>query len=132
MTPRSSTRLKIWLVLLCVFGLGCVTGAFFDSAYRLQAGGRRHEGSRAVRGEERMFEGMKRDLGLSEQQEKEIRVILDETRNGFRSLRAEVRPRYDELRRNSRTRIRALLTPEQQQRFDAKTAEMDARRERDK
>ena len=28
MTPRGSTRLKIWLVLVGVFALGCMTGAF--------------------------------------------------------------------------------------------------------
>jgi Spy/CpxP family protein refolding chaperone len=132
MTPRGATRLKIWLVLLGVFALGCVTGGFLDSAYRLNAFG----GERGGRGggrdrEERMFEGMKRDLNLTEQQATEIRAVLEETRNGFRSLRSEVRPRYDALRQNSRARIRALLTPEQQQRFDAKTAEMDARRDRD-
>jgi Spy/CpxP family protein refolding chaperone len=132
MTPRGLTRLKIWLVLLGVFALGCVTGGFLDSAYRLKAGA----GERGGRGggrdrEEKMFEGMKRDLNLSEQQETEIRAVLEETRNGFRALRSEVRPRYDALRQNSRARIRALLTPEQQQRFDARNAEMDARRDRD-
>ncbi|MCA1634279.1 MAG: hypothetical protein LC802_11445 [Acidobacteria bacterium] len=131
MTTRGSTRLKIWLVLVGVFALGCVTGAFFDSAYRLNAGGRAQHEQRGHRGRDEMFERMKRDLGLSDQQATEIRAILDETRNGFRSLRTEVRPRYDALRQNSRTRIRALLTPEQQQRFDQKTAEMDARRDRD-
>ncbi len=130
MNTRGATRLKIWLVLLGVFALGCLTGGLLDSAYRLKAADGQHGGRGGGRArEEKMFEGMKRDLNLSEQQATEIRAILDETRNGFRSLRAEVRPRYDALRQNSRARIRALLTPEQQQRFDAKTAEMDARRD---
>ena len=134
MTPRGVTRLKIWLVLLGVFALGCLTGGFLDSAYRLKAGAdeRRHErgGGRGNRDEKR-FERMKRDLNLTEQQATEIRAILEETRGGFRALRDEVRPRYDALRQNSRARIRALLTPEQQQRFDARNAELDARHERD-
>ncbi len=132
MTPRGVTRLKIWLVLLGVFVLGSLTGAFLDSAYRLKAGAgeRNTRGGGRDRGE-KMFEGMKRDLNLNAQQETEIRAVLEETRAGFRSLRSEVRPRYDALRQNSRARIRALLTPEQQQRFDAKTAEIDARRDRD-
>ncbi|HVF57735.1 MAG TPA: hypothetical protein VM934_16400, partial [Pyrinomonadaceae bacterium] len=58
----------------------------------------------------------------------EIRAILEQTHNEYRALRTEARPRYDAIRQNSRTRIRALLTPEQQQRFDAKVAERDARR----
>lgn len=135
MTPRGVTRLKIWLVLLGVFTLGCLTGGFLDSAYRLTAGADgRHGGERGGgRGDrdEKRFERMKHDLNLTEQQATEIRAILEETRGGFRALRAEVRPRYDALRQNSRARIRALLTPEQQQRFDAKNAEMDARHERD-
>jgi Spy/CpxP family protein refolding chaperone len=131
MTPRGATRLKISLVLLGVFALGCLTGGLLDSAYRLKAAHGQHGGRGGGRDrEEKMFEGMKHDLNLSEQQATEIRAILDETRNGFRSLRTEVRPRYDALRQNSRARIRALLTPEQQQRFDAKTAEIDARRGR--
>jgi Spy/CpxP family protein refolding chaperone len=123
MTPRSKTQLKIWLTVLGVFVLGCVTGAALDSAYRLRAG----QEARGRRDKEDGFERMKRDLSLNDQQATEIRAILDQTRNDYRALRTEVRPRYDALRQNARTRIRALLTPEQQQRFDAKAAERDAR-----
>ncbi|HYY57615.1 MAG TPA: hypothetical protein VE842_09810 [Pyrinomonadaceae bacterium] len=133
MTARatSRTRLKIWLVVVGVFALGCLTGALLDGAYRLQASSGERPEARGKRGKEDVFESMKRDLNLNEQQATEIRVILDQTRNEYRALRAEVRPRYDALRQNSRTRIRALLTPEQQKLFDAKVAERDARRSED-
>lgn len=129
MTPRGKTLLKVWLMVLGVFALGCLTGASLDSVYRIrarnnerqEAGGRRDK-------QQKVFESMKRDLNLSEQQATEIRAILEQTRNEYRALRAEVRPRYDQVRQNGRTRIRALLTPEQQQRFDAKVAERDAKR----
>lgn len=126
MTPRGVTRLKIWLVVVGVFLLGCVTGASLDSLYRLRASGDgRHErGGR--RGD--VFEKMKKDLNLTEQQGTEIRAIIDQSREEFRSLRNEVSPRYDEVRARARARIRALLNPEQQQRFDAENAERDARR----
>jgi Spy/CpxP family protein refolding chaperone len=132
MTPtlaRGTNRLKILLVLLVVFILGGVTGASLDSLYRLR--GRQQNGhqdrDRRGGGRNDMFERMRRDLNLSEQQATEIRAILDQTRNDYRALRAEVRPRYDTVRQNARTRIRALLTPEQQKLFDAKNAERDAR-----
>lgn len=131
MTPRGLTRLKIWLVVLGVFVLGGVTGAALDSVYRLKGGGERHERRGGGRDKEKLFEGMKRDLNLTDQQAEEIRTILEQTRNEYRALREECRPRYDAARQNARTRIRALLTPEQQQRFDAKEAERDARRDRD-
>jgi Spy/CpxP family protein refolding chaperone len=131
MTPRGITRFKIWLVVVGVFVLGCLTGAFLDSAYRLQARDKERQGMRDrndKQGKEEAFETMKRDLNLNEQQASEIKAILDQTRNEYRALRTEVRPRYDMLRQNARTRIRALLTPEQQQRFDVEVAKRDARR----
>jgi Spy/CpxP family protein refolding chaperone len=131
MTPRGKTRLKIWLVVVGVFALGCVTGTFLDSAYRLRARSAERQEGRNQRGKDKAFEEMKRDLNLNEQQATEIRAILDQTRNDYRSLRTEVRPRYDALRQNARTRIRALLTPEQQQRFDVEVAKRDARRNDD-
>lgn len=131
MTPRGKTVLKVWLMVLVVFVLGCLTGASLDSAYRLRARNNEPQERGGGRDKKDVFEKMKRDLELSEQQATEIRAILDQTRNEYRSLRAEVRPRYDALRQNSRSRIRALLTPEQQQRFDARVAERDAKRDTD-
>ena len=129
-TPRGTTRLKILLVLLGVFALGGVTGALLDSVYRLRGDHEKRQGrGGGRRGEKDIFENMRRDLNLTEQQATEIRAILDQTRNDYRALRTEVRPRYDAVRQNARTRIRALLTPEHQKLFDAKAAERDARRD---
>ncbi len=124
---RNITRLKLWLAVGAVFALGCVTGALLDSAYRLRVDAARNE-ARGKRGPEHMFEKMRDDLQLDERQAAEVRRILEETRNEYRALRGEARPRFDAIRQSARTRIRALLTPAQQQRFDARVAEMDARR----
>ena len=128
MTPRGKTRLKIWLVVLGVFILGSVTGAALDSLYRMKASGDRTHDRGGRRDKKDMFDEMKRDLSLSDQQATEIRAILDQTRDEYRKLRTEVRPRYDAIRQQGRTRIRGLLNAEQQQKFDAKVAEHDARR----
>jgi Spy/CpxP family protein refolding chaperone len=130
MTPRGSTRLKIWLVLAGVFLLGGVTGAALDSMYRLRAGGSERAVERTRRGD--LFEKMKSDLNLTDQQATAVRAIIDQSREEFRALRNEVSPRYDAVRQNASSRIRALLNAEQQQRFDAKMAERDARREEGK
>jgi Spy/CpxP family protein refolding chaperone len=129
MTPRGKTLFKVWMMVLGVFALGCLTGASLDSAYRIRARNNERQEKRGGRDKQGVFESMKRDLNLSEQQATEIRAILDNARNEYRTLRTEVRPRYEGVRQNARTRIRALLTPEQQQRFDAKVAERDAKRD---
>ena len=126
---RGSATLKLWLAVAVVFALGCATGAFLDSAYRLRAGGARGEQRGGRRNPEHMFEKMRQDLDLDERQAAEVHKILEETRNEYRSLRSEARPRFDAIRQSARTRIRALLTPEQQRRFDARVAEKDRRRE---
>ena len=126
---KGIATLKLWLAVAVVFALGCATGAFLDSAYRLRAGAARNESRGGKRNPEHMFEKMPSELNLDERQSAEVRRILDETRNEYRALRSEARPRFDAIRQSARTRIRALLTPEQQQRFDARVAEMDKRRE---
>jgi len=131
MTPRGVTRLKMWLVVVGVFVLGCVTGASLDSLYRLRASGDARP-ERGRRDREEVFEKMKRDLNLTDQQGTEIRAIIEQSREEYRALRSEASPRFEAVRQNARARIRALLNPEQQQRFDARNAERDARREEGK
>lgn len=129
MTPRTKTRIKIWVVVVGVFLLGCVTGVSLDSLYRLKTRGVDRQWGPGRRGTDEALNRMKRDLKLNDQQTTDIKVILDQTGNDYRALRTEVRPRYDAIRQNARTRIRALLTPEQQKLFDEKAAERDARRD---
>lgn len=124
MTLPGQTRLKVWLVLVVVFVLGSITGAALTGLYRSRAGADRPEKAMHER-----FERMRRELNLTDEQTKSVSTILDETRNEYRSLRAELRPRFEEPRQKARAKIRALLTPEQQQKFDALVAQQDAQRD---
>ena len=120
MTVTGRTRLKIWLVLVVVFVLGGVTGSALTGLLRSRASSNR-AGSR-----EQRFEKMRQDLNLDDKQTTAVRAILDETRNDYRALRTELRPRFEEPRLKARARIRALLNPDQQQKFDALAAQQDA------
>jgi Spy/CpxP family protein refolding chaperone len=118
--------LKIWFVLLVVFVLGSVTGAALTGLYRSRAGGGAEARERAMH---ERFEKMRTELSLTDQQTTSVRTILDETRNEYRAVRNELRPRFEAPRLKARERIRALLTPEQQQKFDALVAQQDAQRD---
>jgi Spy/CpxP family protein refolding chaperone len=118
------TTLKIWLVLLVVFVLGCVTGGALTGLYRWRAGADRPE-AREKAMQER-FEKMRRELSLTDQQTTAVRTILDDTRAEYKTLRTELRPRFEEPRMKARAKIRALLTTEQQQKFDAMVTQQDA------
>src|SRR6266576_1829514 len=130
MTSQGRTTLKIWLVLLAVFVLGSVTGAALTGLYRSRAAGGGAEARERAMHER--FEKMRTELNLTDQQTASVRTILDETRNEYRALRTELRPRFEEPRLTARARIRALLTPEQQPRFDGMLAQQDAQRDEQK
>ena len=128
MTPQSRARLKMWLVLCSVFGLGAMTGGALDRVHCL----RQHQGQHEVRGRrergaERFFQALQGELALSEEQSSAVRRIIDKTRAEYRALREEVRPRYEAVRQRERAAIRALLTEDQQHRFDQLTERFDAR-----
>ncbi len=129
MIDKAKSRLKTWVVLVVVFVLGCVTGVGIGGVYRSNTSASLRDSRKHDR--EAMFEKMRRDLNLTEEQSKEMRKVLDETGNEFRALRSELRPKYEELRMKTRGRMRALLTAEQQQEFDALITEIDARRQKD-
>ncbi|HEX6190432.1 MAG TPA: hypothetical protein VFZ40_20430 [Pyrinomonadaceae bacterium] len=124
MTLTGRTTLKIWLVLVAVFLLGSVTGAALTGLYRSRASAGRNGRDRGKH--EQRFEKMRQELNLTEQQASDVRTILDQTRNDYRALREELRPRFEEPRLRARTKIRALLNVEQQKKFDALAAQQDA------
>jgi Spy/CpxP family protein refolding chaperone len=124
MTLTGRTTLKIWLVLVAVFLLGSVTGAALTGLYHSRASTGRNGRDRGKH--EQRFEKMRQDLNLTDQQANDVRTILDQTRNEYRVLREELRPRFEEPRLRARTKIRALLNGEQQKKFDALVAQQDA------
>jgi len=125
MTGKGNAKFKIWLVLAVVFALGTVTGAALGGLYHSRAGGRGRGGDGR---DARQFDKMRNELGLSDEQATRVRAILDETRNEYRALRTELRPRFEEPRLRARAKIREVLSEEQRQKFDAQTAERDAKR----
>lgn len=131
MTPQSITRFKVWLALLGVFALGSMTGGALDRAHWLrQHRGQNDERGRREGGADRFFQKLQSELALTEEQSNAVRGIIDKTRNEYRELRDEVRPRYDAIRQRERTAIRFLLAEDQQQRFDQMTEQFDAKRRR--
>ncbi|MCI0487679.1 MAG: hypothetical protein L0229_13890 [Blastocatellia bacterium] len=124
MNKQTGMWVKVWGALLLVFALGCVTGAALNGIYRSQSAASQ---PLSIREGEAYFETLQRDLDLTSEQATTVRAILDETRNEYKMVCAEVRPRYDSLRTRARIRMRAVLTPDQQQRFNAIVTQEDCK-----
>ena len=126
MTPQGKARFKIWLALLGVFALGAMTGGALDRVHCLRSHHGERGGTRG--GGDGFFQALQSELALTDEQSYVVRGIIDKTHTEYRALRDEVRPRYDAVRQRERAAIRAMLTEEQQQKFDQMTARFDAKR----
>ena len=67
---------------------------------------------------EKMLERFNSELRLTPEQREQVKVLLDAKRQKMEALKNEARPRREEIRQATRTEIRKLLSPEQQQKFD--------------
>jgi Spy/CpxP family protein refolding chaperone len=76
------------------------------------------------------MEWLTNELKLSAEQQQQLGPILDETATSYEAIRERVRPEYDQVRQQSRDRIRAILTPEQKARFEELVRQMDEERAR--
>jgi len=76
----------------------------------------REEGARVNQFADRMIERLKKEVGITEQQEKSIRAIMQDA-NPMRAAGDNGTPMLQRFQQ-TRDRIRNLLTPEQQEKFD--------------
>ena len=125
MTPR----LKGALLLVLAFLLGVASGALGLGVYQARTGwmGARRDPARF---QQFMLTRLTRELDLRDDQRQQVEAILRESGQEFARLREEIRPRSREICSRTRGRIRALLDPGQQERFEALTQEWERQAER--
>jgi hypothetical protein len=125
---QTNAQLKVWGAFILVFALGSVTGASLDGMYRLRATNAAPTAPVvSLRDTDNYFETLKRELTLSADQATAIRAVLDHTRDEYKAVCADVRPRYDTVRERARTQMREMLTADQQPRFDSIITAEDCR-----
>ena len=66
-----------------------------------------------------MLEHLTKTFNLTPDQTAKIQPILDQAKPQIMAIRQDARQKIKAIRDNARTQIRAVLTPEQQQKFDA-------------
>ena len=113
-----SSRTKAVLLAVAILAAGFVCGAVADRWVLLRGGplvGPRPGGPLR---EGRFVGRFARHLDLTEEQQQKIRSILDEGRESTRAMQTDVRTRMEEVRRETHSRIREMLTDEQREKFD--------------
>ncbi|MBI2081016.1 MAG: hypothetical protein HYT86_04705 [candidate division NC10 bacterium] len=123
-------RLKGPGVLLALYVLGIATGALGFTLYRTYAAPDSPGGWRGRFDRERYVGRLTQALQLQEGQRQQLDQILDDARGEFGKLRQTIDPQVQAIKERTRARIRQMLAPDQQQRFEAFVKEWEAERQR--
>lgn len=75
----------------------------------------------------RMLAMLERRLDLTPEQREQVVAIHEESRRASHEIRRELRPQLERQMEETREKIRAILTPEQQARFDELHEELKSR-----
>ncbi|MFL6591017.1 MAG: Spy/CpxP family protein refolding chaperone [Chthoniobacterales bacterium] len=65
------------------------------------------------------FEHLSKELNLTDEQKTKVQPIIDQTKPQMKAIHEEAMQKMHALMENTGAQIRPLLTPEQQQKFDA-------------
>ena len=121
-------KATLWLAVVFVLGaaLGGILGyAFAHRTYASAPTVLTPEARRAQRRQQ-----MNREVNLTPEQQKEIAAILDQAQNQYKAIRASVDPQAESVRRETRDKIRGLLTADQKPKFEEFLRKLDEERKR--
>ncbi len=118
-------RKAAWLVIL-VFLLGLALGglSMHLAAKRFWAG------PPGPKDSARILQEMTRDLSLTPEQQKQLAAIVEDTKAKYHAIYEQYRPQIEQVRQEGRQRIRAILTKDQQAKFEARLERMDQERKK--
>lgn len=119
-------NVKAIIGIILIFALGVTGGAlgthiFYKS--RIEA---LMNGGSGVR-EEFIVKRLSRNLGLDSQQSEEVRAIMHETHSEIRIAHKMIHPQIEAVMEKGQERIKKILRPDQQEKFDKIIAERKAR-----
>jgi Spy/CpxP family protein refolding chaperone len=128
MDAIQSNRKAILLVaLVFVLGIALGAGGVYVLTTRVHAA-RAQAAAPGGRSPASVVARLDGELNLTPDQEKKIEAILTDTQARYAEIHRQADPEYDQARHQGRVRIREVLTPEQQPKFDQFLRRVDEER----
>jgi hypothetical protein len=123
--------MKQWKAIasvILVFLLGAMTGALVThTIYRQKMENIIKDEPRTIR--EVIVQRLDRKLSLDPAQLEQVRAIVRETHSEMKNVRKQIRPQIDEILTRSQAKVRAILRPDQFEKYEKILAERKKRRE---
>ncbi|HTR46783.1 MAG TPA: hypothetical protein VMM16_05280 [Verrucomicrobiae bacterium] len=127
---NTRARIEAAALFLVVFVLGVVFGAVGVHVWNQRVSGEAATvNTKPTRAQ--VMEDMRQRLQLTPDQEKQIGAIVDETRARWQVLYAPLDAPREEIRQEGRAKMRAILTPDQQTKFDDFLKRLDEQRKKE-
>ena len=123
---NSSVQKKAGVMVAAVFLLGAVFGGVGTHYWEVRANGGRNTSGYPKHAE--IMKQLTVQVGLSDEQEKQVGAVVDDIRAKMHELSQQQKPQADAIRADGRQRIRALLTTEQQPKYEQFLKQLDADR----
>jgi Spy/CpxP family protein refolding chaperone len=117
------------VLVLVVFLLGALLGGVGNHVWGERVWGKQIVNTQPTRNE--IVGELTRDLQLTPDQQKQLGSIVDDTRAQWRTLYTTIEPQHEQIRQQSRDRIRAILTPDQKPKFEEFMHRIDEQRKKD-
>ena len=127
--PTVQQKATLWLALVFILGtaLGGVLGyAFAHRSYASAAPAQLTAEQRRAQKREQL----RREVGLTAEQQKQVITILDEAQAEYKAIHAVSDPQVDAVRQRTRDKIRMILTTDQKPKFEEFIRKMDEERKR--
>jgi hypothetical protein len=126
MENTKSRREAAFLVII-VFALGILLGGLGTHLWGERVWG--HQAAPNSRDE--IIGRMTHEVGLTPEQQTQVTAIVDDTRAQWRALYSPLDPKKEEIRQQSRAKLRALMTPEQKVKLEDFFHQLDEQRKKD-
>jgi Spy/CpxP family protein refolding chaperone len=126
---NSKKRGEAAALVIVVFLLGVLLGGVGNHLLGERVWGEQTINTQPTRNE--IVGRLTRDLQLTPDQQKQLGAIVDDTRAQWRTLYTTIEPQHEQIRQQSRDRIRAILTPDQKPKFEEFMRRLDEQRKKD-
>jgi hypothetical protein len=129
----SNARLEAAALVFVVFVLGLLLGGVGSHVWdeRVQGNGRSAAQTNTKPTRDQVVNSLTQRLQLTPDQQKQVSVVIDDTRAKWQVQFAQADAEHEQIRQQARASIRALLTPDQQVKYDDYMKQLDEQRKKE-
>jgi hypothetical protein len=129
----NNARIEAAVLVFVVFLLGILLGGVGDHLWNERVQGQEQLAARpnTKPTRDQVVNDLTQRLQLTPDQQKQIAVTIDATRSKWQALYAPLDVQHEEIRQQGRAGIRAVLTSDQQAKFDDFMKQLDEQRKKD-